>query len=69
MVSYSLASGALGLIGGAAVSLVTSGRPRLIVWCAVAGTICIAAGIVYRAVSVNSFWSACLRYLRGFVDS
>jgi hypothetical protein len=68
MVSYSLASGALGLAGGAAVSLITSGRLRIIIWCAVAGAICVAAGLVYSTASVNSFWSAGLRYLRRFGD-
>lgn len=48
MVIYSLASGAVSLVAGAAVSLVASGTGRVVVWCAVSGGASVVAGLIYE---------------------
>jgi len=51
VVRYSLGSSVLAVTFGAAVSLVASGNARIIVWCAVAGLISLAAGLLRRLAS------------------
>jgi len=46
VVRYSLGASALAVTSGAAVSLVAAGNARIIVWCAVAGLISLAAGLL-----------------------
>jgi hypothetical protein len=65
---YSLAAGAVATVGGAAASLVAVGKARLIVWCVVAGIICVMAGAVHGMASVTAWWTACRRRLRRLGD-
>ena len=45
LAAYSLASGFTALVAGAAVSLLTTGTARIIVWCVAAAVVSIAAGV------------------------
>jgi len=64
VVTYSLASGALATISGAAVSLVgVRGTSRIAAWCAVSVIVSVLAGLVYESAVVGACWSASRRWL------
>jgi hypothetical protein len=62
--AYSLVSAALGTATGLAVSLVATGTARLVIWCAVAGALCVGAGLVSRSAAITACRSACRGWLR-----
>lgn len=68
-VSYSVVSGIVATVIGAAVSLVVNATERAIVWCAVTLAVCIVAGIAWESSPVTSGWKACCRWLRELASS
>jgi hypothetical protein len=63
-VLFSAFSGVLALMIGAAVSLVTSGGARVVVWCAVSGSVAVAAGVAYEMLPLSACQETCRRWLR-----
>lgn len=68
-ISYSVVTGAVATVIGAAVSLVASATERAIVWCLVTLAVCIIAGIAWESGPVTSGWKACCRWLRELASS
>lgn len=66
---YSVCSGALGTVAGAAASLVVPAVARVAVWCGVAGAVCIGAGLTWHSGRVSAWREAFSRWLAALSSS
>lgn len=60
-VIYSLISGAVAALAGAAAGLAVTGLSRIAIWSTVAGAASVASGLAWDSVAVNSLWSTVRR--------
>jgi len=60
-VVYSLVSGAVAALVGAAAGLTVTGFSRIAIWSTVAGAASVASGLAWDSAAVNSLWSAVRR--------
>jgi hypothetical protein len=65
---FSVVSGAVALVVGAAASLLTSGSARVAVWCAVSGSAAVVAGVVRELVPFSAY-QAVYRRCRHWLDA
>jgi hypothetical protein len=67
VVIYSIASGLVAIVVGAAVSLLTPTSQRLIWWAGSACAVAVAAGILYESRFINDSRLVCPRWVRRLV--
>lgn len=60
---YSVCSGAVGTVMGAAASLLVPAAARVAVWCGVAGAVCVGAGALWCSGRVSAWREALWRWL------
>lgn len=62
--AYSVASGGLAMLAGAAAGLAVAGNTeRIAVWCLVSAAVSIAAGLLYETAVLNTCWRVSRRWL------
>jgi hypothetical protein len=61
-VVYSVGSGALATVAGAGASLVVATADRVAVWCAVAGTASVGAGLIWHSSLASGYREAVSRW-------
>jgi hypothetical protein len=66
VIVYSLMSGAVAVVAGAAASLTVTGAARIAVWCSVASATSIASGLAHDSAAVSIGWSNVRRWMRSF---
>jgi hypothetical protein len=65
LAAYSLASGGVAMLAGAAAGLaVTGSTDRIAVWCLVSAAVSITAGLLYETAFLNTCWRVTRRWLR-----
>jgi hypothetical protein len=69
LIAYSLLSGAIATVAGAAVSLAVSGTARVAVWCLVSTATSVAGGLGHGSAWVNACSLTCRRWIQQLADA